>query len=611
MARRIPEELIDEIRSANDIVDVISERIEVRKAGRNYKALCPFHREKSPSFNINPERQIYHCFGCGVGGNVISFVMEYDKVGFLDAVRDLASRAGIAIPESRSAGDDREDPIYRANRLAIDYFTASLRGAQGNPARKYIERRGLFPETVETFRIGYAPPGWDGLIRAARSKGVSPGVLEEAGLVVPRDDGSGYYDRFRDRIVFPLLASSDRAVGFGARALGDAVPKYLNSPETRVYHKGRYVYGLAQARPALRASREAILVEGYMDLVTLFQSGFQNVVASSGTALTQEQAAVIGRYADTVFVVYDGDDAGIMAAARAAETLIQTDLKVRVVTLPGGADPDSYLRDEGAEALRDRISEGLDFIDFMIACESPGTSEEREDVARKLIETIAGVSDPIKADLMLEKLSDAMSIGRGALRRACEDARLSRGGRRDRSPAPGRRARAPQAPEAAAALEAQKGLLTLALSGGTPAGRVATELTAADFEHPAARLVAESVLPLAAGGRVVDAAAVLDGLTDSAARELLSELALAEFPEDDGDRLCDDYIRTVRRSRIEAEIRKAEEAIRTAEMSGDDEALLEGVSLRQELARRLAELQAGGGRFVTDAKTRRRDETHG
>ena len=612
MARRIPDELIDEIRTANDIVDVISERIEVKRAGRSFKALCPFHKEKTPSFNINPERQIYHCFGCGAGGNVISFVMEYDKVGFLDAVRDLASRAGINIPEGATTGGAREDPIYRANALAIDYFTSSLRGAQGAEARGYIERRGLTQETVETFRLGYAPAGWDGLMRVARSKGVSDELLEQAGLVVRRDGSKGHYDRFRDRLVFPLLASGERAVGFGARALDDSEPKYLNSPETRVYHKGRYVYGLAQARQAMRVSREAILVEGYMDLVTLFQSGFQNVVASSGTALTPDQARVVARTADTVFVAYDGDDAGIAAAARAAETLIQAGLKVRVVALPGGADPDSYIRQEGPEAFEQRIREGLDFIDFTIRTESPETPDDREAVARALLEAISGVSDPIKADLMLEKLSSAMSISRSALQRAYDGLVGAAGGRsRNRVTGGGRAARpAERSPSAHASLEAQKGLLGVALCGGKPAARVADELGPDDFDDPRARAIAEVVLPLADRGAGIDAASLLNELTGEAA-EFLAEIAVVEFSSEDGERLCDDYIRTVRRLRIEHEIREAEEAIRTAELSGDDEALLSSVSLRQGLARRLSELSAERGSSVSGASTRRRDETHG
>ncbi|MBD3367577.1 MAG: DNA primase [Candidatus Eisenbacteria bacterium] len=611
MARSIPDELIDEIRSANDIVDVISERIDVKRAGRRYKARCPFHREKTPSFSIDPDKQLYYCFGCGAGGNVFTFLTEYDKIGFLDAVRELAERAGIVIPDGENARDEHEDPVYRVNAFATACFAANLKGAQGAPARAYIERRGLTGETVEAFRIGYAPPGWNGLLNAARAKGIGDELLEEAGLVTRKDEGSRLYDRFRNRLVFPLLAAGDRIVGFGARALGDDPAKYLNSPETRVYRKGRYVYGLAQARPEMRVTREAILVEGYMDVVSLFQAGFTNVVASSGTALTPEQARVIARYAKTVFVAYDGDDAGIAAAARAAETLVQTGLKVRVVALPEGADPDSYVKQHGPDALTERLAEGLDFIDFAVRSEAPQSPEDREAVARGLIETIAGVGEPIRADLMLEKLSDAMSIGRGALQRAYEDAvrqRAERRGRRERRRS-GERDDARE-PVLSAAAEAEKGLLAIALDGGTKAQRVCESVTAEDFVDPLARSIAELALARTRAGASLDAASLVDELENEDAADLLAEIAAMEISGEDGERLCDDYIRAFRRTKLQQEIGDAERAIRSAEMAGDEDALISSMALRQELARRLAELSAGG-MSATGASTRRRDETHG
>jgi DNA primase len=249
LARRIPPELIDEIRTANDIVEVVSERMSIKKAGRNYKGLCPFHQEKTPSFNVSPERQIYHCFGCGAGGNVITFLIEYEKMGFLDAVDELARRAGISLKD-RVGGAVREaedDPIYRLNDMARRYFRRCFSEEPGAAAREYCRERGLGDDIVDAFEIGYAPPGWDGLIAAARAEKMQAEALEEAGLVVRRKDG-GHYDRFRDRLIFPLLVRGGRVVGFGGRAFGDQEPKYLNSPETRVYRKSRFLYGLTEAR---------------------------------------------------------------------------------------------------------------------------------------------------------------------------------------------------------------------------------------------------------------------------------------------------------------------------------------------------------------------------
>jgi len=614
LSRRIPQELIDDIRAANDIVDVIGERIPIKKAGRNYKAVCPFHQEKTPSFNINPERQIYHCFGCGAGGNVISFVMEHDKVGFLDAVRELASRAGIKLPERVGRfGDESDDPIYGTNALAMQYFRRCLASDRGEAAREYCMNRGLTEEVMEEFRIGYAPPGWDGLTKAAKKEGVSETVLEEAGLVIRRD-GGGVYDRFRDRLIFPLLLTGGRAIGFGGRALGDQEPKYLNSPETRVYRKSYFLYGLAQAMPALRASREAILVEGYTDLISLHEAGFANAVASAGTALTPQQAKAMSRYADKVFVLYDGDSAGIQAATRAAETLVQLGLKVRVAMLPEGVDPDTFVRKRGAEALKDELEGSLDFIDFYVAANPPASPEDRESAARGLIETVARIEDALKADLMLEKIGQALSIGRGAVTRAYEAKKAEDAARRkarasdaasgDPGPtgsagsagAPGATPGTARAGGAAgrrgiegAALAAQKGLLVILLQGGDAAALVAASVSPEDFEDPTLRNMAERLLS-APTGEPVDVSALVGEVEDAAMRAVLTELSVVSTEGRDGGRLCDDYIRTVRKTKIEVEIRSVERLIRTAEMTDDQNELLTQVARRQELARQLSDL---------------------
>jgi DNA primase len=606
VARRIPEQLIEDIRSANDIVDVISERIPTKKAGRNYKAVCPFHDEKTPSFNINPERQIYHCFGCGVGGNVITFLMEYEKIGFLDAVRELAQRAGIALPERAGGAAETEDPIYAANALALGYFRECFGGEAGESARDYWRGRGIGDEITEMFQIGFAKPGWDNLIKRAQKEGVPAKVLEEAGLAIERDKG-GHYDRFRDRLIFPLIWTGGRVVGFGGRALDDSEPKYLNSPETRVYHKGHYLYGLAQARPALRASREAILVEGYMDTLALYEAGFHNVVASAGTALTPEQARIVSRYADRVFVAYDGDPAGIAAAAKAAELLVKLGVKVRVARLPGGSDPDSFVRNEGADAMKDALEGALDFIDFLLAANPPETAEDREKAARDLLETVAAIEDPIKADLMLEKIAESLSIDRGALTRAMDArrgeasrraaARAARGagaaGAGPGASASGRTADRGERAVGAAELAAQKGLLGILLAGGPDAARVREELATSDFAHPLLRGLAESVWDEDSGGEAVDVGALLDRLSTPEEAAVITEISVVPIDEDDGTRVCDDYIRVIRRAAVEAEIAAVDREIETAEMTGDEEKLLQRVAARHKLATRLSELTSG------------------
>ena len=598
VSTRIPEEVIDEVRSANDIVDVISERIPVKRTGRSFKALCPFHEEKTPSFNINQERQIYHCFGCGVGGNVISFVMEYDKIGFIDALKLLADRAGIALPErARGAWDKGQDPAYRMNDLARRYFRDCFLADIGAPAREYCSSRGLVDETLETFSIGYAPPGWSGLLDAARSQDVNGKDLEEAGLVVRRDSG-GHYDRFRERLIFPLLSSGNRVVGFGGRALGDHEPKYLNSPETSVYRKSYYLYGVPQARPHLTTTRHAILVEGYMDLLSLYQAGFRATIASAGTALTPEQGRIIARHADTVFVAYDGDSAGISAATRAAEILVQLGLKVRIPEFPEGSDPDSYVREHGADALKERLSGSLDFIDFCAAMGGTATPDEREATARRLIEIVAKVEDPLKADLMLEKVADALSIRKQALTQAFERRRASLEGRTRRQGAvkgeTDERKRADEtAPLVGAAeLAAQKGLLGMLIRSTDDARALLERIAPDEFSDPTIRSVVERISGSVSRGDPIDVSALIDDLSEDRARVLLAEISVESEAPEYGDRLCDDYIRALRRSGVRREIAEIERRIRTAEMTDDEGALISCITRRQELARRLSELSA-------------------
>lgn len=593
MAQRIPAELIDEIRAANDIVEVISERVAVKKAGRNFKGLCPFHSEKTPSFNINPQRQIYHCFGCGAGGNVISFLMEFEKIGFIEAIKELAARAGIALPE-RAGSDWREekyDPVYKANAFAWRHFRECYLSDAGRPAREYCAQRGLGEEVTETFKIGHATQGWDGLLKAAMREGVPEAALENAGLAIRRESGAGLYDRFRERLMFPLSVSGGRVAGFGGRALGEQEPKYLNTPETCVYHKGRYLYGLAEARLSIRTSREAILVEGYMDLLSLYQAGFHNAVASSGTALTDDQARLLGRFVDKVFVAYDGDAAGIAAAIRAAKTFVRSGVKVRVADFPGEQDPDSYLNTQGAAAVKERLEEARDFIDFFVHVKAPKTPDEREQAVKELLASVTAIDDPVKADLMLEKISDVLSIGRGALTRAYEAGRadvVERGGRR----AAGAAARPTGAGVETAAARAEKGLLALLLSGGPTAGRIRQAIVADDFADPALRALATELLGVLPDDEPIDVAALAGRVDDVEARRLLTEISFDCDTAENGDRLRCDYVRTIRRCQIQVAIRALESAIESAEMTDDEEALFSLIARRQELAGRLQELSA-------------------
>lgn len=362
----------DKVKQQADIVRVVGEYVQLKKAGQNFRGLCPFHSEKTPSFNVHPIRQIYHCFGCGKGGDVFSFVMEMEKCEFPDAVRNVAEKCGIAIPhpKERSPQERKENQqraaLVEMHREAQTFFVKQLEStAEGKAARAYLEDRGLDKDTVERFGIGYAPSGGDALLRFLRQK-YPEKLLPSSGLI-SRDEGRRLFDRFRRRITFPIFNEGGKIVAFGCRALGDDQPKYLNSPETPIYSKSNVLYHLDRAKEALRRQDFAVLVEGYMDAIAVARAGVSNVVASCGTSLAGPQIKLLGRFTRRVIVNYDPDAAGQTATERSISLLLEHDFEVRVLALPGKADPDKFIRDKGAEAYIQLLKQAPPYVDYLIA----------------------------------------------------------------------------------------------------------------------------------------------------------------------------------------------------------------------------------------------------
>jgi DNA primase len=422
---RIPEDILERIRDATDIAEIVSGHVQLNKKGRNFFGLCPFHNENSPSFSVNPERQIYHCFGCGVGGNVFKFIQEVDRVSFVEAVQFLAKRTGIQIPESSGpsrAESDIADQIYQANDLARKFFHHMLLNDNaGAPALAYLRSRQLSDDTIERFGLGYAPAAWDGLLKVANRRGLNAQVMERAGLALPRQGGNGYYDRFRDRAIFPIANLSNRTIAFGARALqADQEPKYLNSPETAIYHKGAVLYGLAQTRDAVRRRDVVLVVEGYMDLLSLVQVGIEHVVATSGTALTEAHCRVLARYAHRVVLLFDGDAAGSTAAMRGLEILLGTGVDARVVSLPSEHDPDTFVQEKGPDALLSLAEEGQSVLDFymqqLARSHDLGTMQGKAQAIETLKPLLAKPRDAVRRDLMLREVAQRLGVDESALR---------------------------------------------------------------------------------------------------------------------------------------------------------------------------------------------------
>ncbi|MBV9958788.1 MAG: DNA primase, partial [Acidobacteria bacterium] len=351
---RYPQTFIDDLRRQADIVRVIQDYVSLKKKGANWMACCPFHQEKTPSFSVSPSKEIFYCFSCQKGGSVFNFVMEMERVSFPEAIRIVAEKANVPLPQMvedkkfearRKDEEEAKANVIELNTWALEFWEAQLAegGAESRAAREYLKQREIEDETRRVFRLGYAPDSWDALSSYLKKRGASEKQIEASGLVVKKDAG-GSYDRFRGRLIFPVMDAQGRAVAFGGRTLGAGEPKYLNSPETAAYTKGRHLYGLHLTRDEMRRKKFAILVEGYLDLIVPYQFGVRNMAASLGTALTPEQAKLLGRFARKVVINYDGDSAGVKAAKRAIETLLAEDFEIKVLVLPAGSDPDEFIR---------------------------------------------------------------------------------------------------------------------------------------------------------------------------------------------------------------------------------------------------------------------------
>ena len=411
---QISEEILEKIKSQNDIVDVISERVRLRKAGRNFTGLCPFHNEKTPSFSVSQEKQIYKCFGCGEAGNVISFVMKERNLPFIEAVKYLANRANIPLEMNngeKSITAKKKDLLYRVNVEAAKFFFSNLMNNQN--AKEYFLNRGIKEETIKKFGLGFANDSWNSLMFYLRKKGISDVLLEEAGLISVNKEKGRKYDRFRNRVMFPVFDYQGRVIGFGGRVLDDSKPKYLNSPETLVFQKGTNLYGLNFALKHNMNERYFVIVEGYMDLISLHQYGITNVVASLGTALTINQARLLKRYADKVIISYDADMAGQMATLRGLEILRTAGFDVRVLNIPQGKDPDEYVRSNGKEAFLKLINAAEPLIDYRMKKAEDGIDFKNSQslilYAKRIMEIISDL-DPMEKDVYIKKASENTGI---------------------------------------------------------------------------------------------------------------------------------------------------------------------------------------------------------
>jgi DNA primase len=587
----IPQNVIEEIRSRTDIVQLIGSYLDLKKAGRNFKALCPFHGEKTPSFMVNPEKQIYHCFGCGKGGNAFHFLMEYEGVGFIEAVERLAKDAGIDVDRYATGGDRKEklEPYYRAIEFAARFYAKMLGEARdGEAARNYLERREIDREVIEEFALGFAPSGWDALYRSAMDAGIPRDILLELNLIMKSRGGSGYRDYFRNRIIFPIESLSNRFVGLAGRVLDDSEPKYLNTMESPIYYKGKMLYGLNHAKDSIRKSGTVLIVEGYMDYLMLWKKGIRNVCAVCGTSFTQDQGRLLARYANRVYIVNDGDRAGIRASVRAADELMIVGLDSNVVVLPEGEDPDSFVRKKGAEELRNYMHSAPDYFAFLKkeALGGTRTTYRKTQVIRHLLETLSSLSDRVRLELYLQEISSLFDVPVSTLRSA-----LKVRGREEKPPE-----KLPR--QESLRRRHQKMLFRLGLEDERYARMIIENLDIGDLEGTLF-MDFYKALDSALGNNIdIRGSAFTGSIEDPELGTLASEIALLQLPPGPQEEFLTDTLIWLKKEALKEELDLMKERLRALEAEhGEhvDTEIREITKAYRELSRKLKERKSQGG----------------
>jgi len=567
----IPENVLEDILSKTDIVEIVSGYIPVKKAGRNLKALCPFHHEKTPSFMVSGERQIYHCFGCGAGGNVFNFLMQYERMDFPEAVEFLARKAGVALPERQPQDTKTANLItqlFSLNEQAASFYQDALNSTGGLSAKLYLAKRGLKEETIKTFKLGAAPDRWDALVNTLRNKGTGISVIEKSGLVCPRESG-GFYDRFRNRLIFPIFDIKSRVMGFGARVLDNTLPKYINSPESPVYSKGKNLYGLNFSKDAIREQDCAVIVEGYLDFIIPFQEGFRNIAASLGTALTSDQARLLKRYTRNVIMLYDADKAGEIATLRSLDIFIEEDMDVRVVSLSEGLDPDLFVRKYGINNLRLKINQAQDLFDYKLAVlksrYNPEETNGKVMICSQMLETISKFKNAVSRSEYVRKLSEALSVKEEALLSELKKTKT------DKVYMPVQETGLKKQAD----INPTEGLLIkLMLEESDVIQKIKDHLEPADFQDERACRIVSLMFDLVSQGKSVEPNLLASRIGEEDAMKVICESAfMPEILPEQKEKVVADCIQRLKNEKFRLRRQRLHDEIKSAQYSGDTEKL--------------------------------------
>ena len=581
---RIPEETIERIRNTADIYDVVAQYVDLIKKGRNYFGLCPFHSEKTPSFSVAPDKQIYHCFGCGAGGNVFSFIVEHEKVTFVEAVQQLGEKYGIQVQyESGSASTEFFSSLYQAHHVAAELYHNTLYFDRGKAALQYLHDRGLNDDVLKMYQIGFAPDSWDTLSNKVKPLDMKNDVYEKSGLFVKTKHG--WRDRFRSRIMFPIYHPSGKVIAFGGRIFNSDDPaKYLNSPETPLYRKSEVFYGLHKTRDAIRKFGTAVLVEGYTDFLQLVQVGVANVVALSGTALADQHAAQIRKFASKVYLAYDGDDAGINATLRAGYVLLQAGVEPLVIAVPPNQDPDDWVRNEGIGPFQEAMGAGIRLLLFHLEKKDAQnlSGADRSQLVQDILGEIARISDGIIRDDLLKSLAQELRVDEVEIIRLFKQQSRRKGGS-----TPSSKQTAMNKPMFTSAFQkAQLEIIrTLAFHFDEVFPVVKSALDFELFDEPILKKIGGLLIKEKTG---VELSAVIDEFDDRQERELVSEILFDEVSPDDPVLIIQECLATIKGKLIKDQIKAARLKMRELESLGHDtEAIILEVA---ELQKQLQEL---------------------
>ena len=559
----------EEVRRRADIVSLIGEYVTLRKAGRNFLGLCPFHQEKTPSFTVSPDKQMFYCYGCSEGGDVFSFLMKLNHLTFPEALRQLAGKVGVVIPEKTLSREEKErytlaEKIRRVNELSAVFYAGALQSPAGAEAREYLRKRGIGEEAVRTFRLGFAPDGWRALLDHLGRKGVPAELAEQAGLLVPRSgEAKGHYDRFRGRLMIPIEDIDGHVIAFGGRVIGAGQPKYMNSPESPVYIKGDNLYALARTREAIREKGFAILVEGYFDLIALWNAGIPNVVATLGTALTRAQVDLLRRYTPRVAAVFDPDEAGRKALARSLELFLAGDIHARAVILPDGQDPDLFVRTRGREKMEELLAGASPMAEYYIEriLGGRGTLEEDRDKLREAVAFIARIGDAVERNLFVKKVAQALNVDEDVLKKEVQRT-LVQAPSAPSAIRPPRKSAQPMDP-------LELSLIRMMLEYPAKVAVVRDSAVLTDFKTGELRSLGEEIV--AEGGQSRDVASLVSSLAEGPFRERLMALLVQDSPYPEGliDRQLADVIRKIRERSNKEKGKILTQRIREAERAKD------------------------------------------